>query len=229
LIPVVWWIVVGAIGLCGAGAKILWEDIVIAVKGKRIAILGAKATGKTTLADFLSKGEIPQEYFQTIGVDRKDKRPFELKDLNLKIYLKSFNDVEAGLGARTIWQEEVKKADVVLYLFDTNKLLRYDEDAVRKGYAKRIKSDLEQVCSWLHEKTGPQSLYILGTFCDQDPNYDPSRLSTYRDELVERDELKEMKRILKGKIEVTWIFGSTKDLKSTEAIVKLWLKILLRK
>jgi len=47
--------------------------------------------------------------------------------------------------------------------------------------------------------------------------------------LVERDELKEMKRILKGKIEVTWIFGSTKDLKSTEAIVKLWLKILLRK
>jgi len=120
------------------------------------------------------KERSPQEYFQTIGVDRKDKRPFELKDLNLKIYLKSFNDVEAGLGARTIWQEEVKKADVVLYLFDTNKLLRYDEDAVRKGYAKRIKSDLEQVCSWLHEKTGPQSLYILGTFCDQDPNYDPS-------------------------------------------------------
>ncbi|MGL4503933.1 MAG: hypothetical protein ACRCU2_33030, partial [Planktothrix sp.] len=42
-----------------------WENIVYSLKGKKIAVLGAKEVGKTTLFKYMEKGILIERYSQT--------------------------------------------------------------------------------------------------------------------------------------------------------------------
>ncbi|OQY47269.1 MAG: hypothetical protein B6242_05355 [Anaerolineaceae bacterium 4572_78] len=68
VIPViVYWIVGGIITAAGGyGIYSKWEDLVHWWKGKRIAVIGARETGKTHLIKFLLIGSIPVEYEQDV-------------------------------------------------------------------------------------------------------------------------------------------------------------------
>ncbi len=43
----------------GTAIALSWDDIVISLKGKKLAVLGARGVGKTHLLKFLSTGSIP--------------------------------------------------------------------------------------------------------------------------------------------------------------------------
>src|SRR5262249_21203756 len=85
-LPVLIWIGIGVVSLLvGTTIAVKWDDIVVALKGKKLAVLGARGVGKTHLITFLSSGSIPAEYKQTIAPQKASSRRFQLKDLDLKM------------------------------------------------------------------------------------------------------------------------------------------------
>ena len=75
--------------LLGAGVVgivvICWDDIVLALAGKTLAVLGPRAVGKTTFIKFLTEGEISEKYEATLGAVKTEGRRFSLKDLKLNV------------------------------------------------------------------------------------------------------------------------------------------------
>lgn len=86
-IPIVVLIVAGIIvAVTGTTITVVkWDKILIALKGKRLAVLGARAVGKTHLVRFLTSGSIPSEYKQTVAPEKASSRRFSLKELDLRI------------------------------------------------------------------------------------------------------------------------------------------------
>ena len=75
IIPIVIALTVGFAG--GAVASSNWENITYALKGKKIAVLGARAVGKTTLLTYMEKGILMERYKQTL-----DKQEIERTRIN---------------------------------------------------------------------------------------------------------------------------------------------------
>ena len=48
-----------------------WDAIVIALQGKKLAVLGERGVGKTHLISFLTSGSLPAEYKQTLRQRRR--------------------------------------------------------------------------------------------------------------------------------------------------------------
>ncbi len=92
----------------------LWDSLILRLKGKKIAVLGARGSGKTTLLTFLSKGELPAETAQTIMASSVSARRFSLKDLNLD--LKETRDLPGGEEAFDDWKKLHDESDYVIYL-----------------------------------------------------------------------------------------------------------------
>ncbi len=55
--------------------SVKWDDIQMALKGKRLAVLGARG-GKTHLVKFLTTGSIPAEYKQTVAPEKAPRDGF---------------------------------------------------------------------------------------------------------------------------------------------------------
>src|SRR5688500_16048996 len=91
-----------------------WDDIVLMLKGKKFAVLGARRVGKTSLTTFLSSGSIPAEYEQTLAPKKASARRFPLKDLDLKV--KDTLEVSGDKAAYAEWKELHDQSHVVLYL-----------------------------------------------------------------------------------------------------------------
>ena len=63
-IPVIVWII-GAVVVAivgGVTTVVLWDDIVVAIKGKRLAVLGARGVGKTHLAAAIAAEACQREH-----------------------------------------------------------------------------------------------------------------------------------------------------------------------
>jgi GTPase SAR1 family protein len=130
-----------------------WDEIVCRLRGKKVAILGGQAVGKTTLCDFLSKGSIPEKYEQT-SLDRTCGRYFKLEELNLKIYLKSSWDVGGGDKSRPesllqYWKKIVDQSEIVFYLVNVYVLLNPDlpleNFEMHEDYLSRVRRGLRDI------------------------------------------------------------------------------------
>lgn len=138
--PVPLWALLTAIAAAVGGsivaATVLWPS----AKGKTVLLLGSNQVGKTTLAEFLAKGTIPEAYIRTAGTRYLDhKGDVSIGKLSLKI--DRVVDVPGEeLGIRS-WHENAKEADLILYLLDHS--VAQDEAA-----AKRVQRDCLQLADW---------------------------------------------------------------------------------
>lgn len=150
--------IVAAVGGSIALATALWPD----AKGKTVLILGSNQVGKTTLAEFLAKGTIPESYVRTAGTRYLDhKGDVQIGELSLKV--DRVVDVPGEeLGIRS-WHENAKQADLILYLLDHSA-------AHEKAAAKRVQRDCSQLADW--RKRGELSkdarLLVVVTHLDHD-------------------------------------------------------------
>jgi GTPase SAR1 family protein len=97
----------GIVTLVTASAcAVNWNNVVIYFKGKRIAILGERAVGKTTLATFLSSGSIPEKYEQTLETRTVNARRFQLNELDLKV--RQTRDVSGSKDAYSEWKKSIR-------------------------------------------------------------------------------------------------------------------------
>ena len=158
-IPII--IAVAALAVGGTVAVALnWDKIVIALKGKKLAVLGERKVGKTVLIKYLTTGTVTEKYEQTTGKTKTDANRFNLKDLSLSI--KRSHDVPGAKDDYRVWRSITKEADIVLYLLRIDKLMEGDEVT-----EKRVREDMEHISRWLEENPKEYPMFIIGTYCDR--------------------------------------------------------------
>jgi hypothetical protein len=140
-----------------------WEDIKFALDGKKIAVLGARAVGKTTLLTYLEKGILIEKYKQTL--DRQEVERTRIKLSALDIRLKKTDDVSGDQSAYAAWKDLFDTSDLIFYIVRTDKLLKRDSTT-----EKRCEDDLKQIHGWI-KSNSKQQIFIIGNHWDDDPEF----------------------------------------------------------
>jgi hypothetical protein len=231
-------LVVVAIGVIAATVAKNWDKIVVAWKGKTIAVVGARRVGKTTLIRFLTTGSLPAEYAQTVGTTRVASARRNLRDLELN--LKETVDVPGAAEAYGEWKAAIERADVVLYLFRADKIWLEDRPTIRQ-----VVSDMRQVGQWLDDvregdrqkrdvaqgpvrrftqmergRSGP-AFYLVGTHCDLHRDFailTADKIGDYNDRFRELDVMKTLVLLAGGKSSVRVVLGSMSSEEYTESL-----------
>ncbi|MBE9402049.1 50S ribosome-binding GTPase [Acinetobacter albensis] len=147
-------------GIVGYLAYENWETIKKKVSGKSIVILGQRATGKTTLLNYLLKGEITFKHEATIGVKKVKISKKQLADLGWNVRLNSTQNDYSGVTSNyEQWLKALKNADIFIYLFKTDEWI-LDEGSVET----QIEKDIKNIQKDLNGKNIP--MFIIGTHLD---------------------------------------------------------------
>ncbi|QSV63916.1 MAG: hypothetical protein HEQ26_15320 [Dolichospermum sp. DL01] len=138
-----------------------WKTIIIFLTGKKLAVLGDKGTGKTTLLNYLIKKVLSQGYYQTRYVHDTDEQRFYLNDK--WISLKKSKDVGGDTSFHDEWEKLFKESDLIFYMVRSNLLINDDPET-----NNRVKDDLELIQGWRnkYDSNNRKKLLIICTFCD---------------------------------------------------------------
>lgn len=213
----IWIPIIIAVAALATGAVALnWDKIVIAYKGKKLAVLGERRVGKTVLINFLTEGTIPEKYEQTIAKEKTVARRFKLKDLSLSI--KASNDVPGSQDDYAVWQSITDDADIVLYLLRIDKLMKGD-----KRTEKRVEDDMWQIGHWLQENPKDDPFFIIGTHCDLTKpdltKLPEDQIGDYKDRINKMPIIKKIVQLGGGRNKVRVVLGSLKWKRDTEKLV----------
>ena len=146
---------------------IIWHTT--RLKGKHIAILGPKGSGKTTFLNHLRGiNSSAQE-----GTGREDYKTFTftLND-GKKIKIKSGTDIGGGADYKRLYEEMIKDSDAVIIIFDVN---RYLNDKKGSEADKRTYQQLTHVrFKFIHDriiktqgKIDPERIAVIGSHKDE--------------------------------------------------------------
>lgn len=214
-IPLIW-VAIGVVSLLvGTTIAIKWDDIVIALKGKRLAVLGARGVGKTHLVKFLTTGSIPVEYKQTVAPEKASSRRFQLNELDLKV--QESLDVSGDKAAYGEWKELHDKSDVIFYLLRADRLIAGDRDV-----EARVRDDLKHIGGWLNARNPRPLFIIIGTHCDFDVEFcsiSANKIGDYVDKFRRIPIVTELVARGGGAQQVKVVLGSMKTIQDTEALV----------
>ncbi|GEM_PF-1967817 len=185
-------------------------------KEKRIAVIGARTTGKTHLATFLVKGDVPAEFIQD-ALPIWLKRPiFKLQDLQLRVA--DILDTPGSTNFYPTWEHNCSEADIILYLVRANEVFAGNQDTMN-----RIRQDVKRIQSWLERRNPKPLFFVVGTFCDLDHRFKgltKENFGNYHDEFAQQDIIKEISQLASrenGRAAV--ILGSMKDIIGTQRLV----------
>ncbi|HBO2116508.1 hypothetical protein IPC1288_08740 [Pseudomonas aeruginosa] len=162
-----WQIVAAAVGGLAVGVwgwvkrdKVVaaWDSLVIALRGKKVTVLGARGSGKTTLLTFLSKGELPKGNAQTTSAKRVAANRLKLKDLQLD--LKETKDLPGGEAAIQQWKELHDASDFVIYLIKAHEM-----------DVGRVEYDLKLINEWQEKHKSKPRLLVVATHMDLDKGF----------------------------------------------------------
>ena len=210
-------LIIAGSALAGAAIIATIEDILKALKGKRFAVLGMRRTGKTALINFLTKGILTQKYMPTELPKKTVKNHFKLKDLKLEVE-ESIDVPGDAPDFYHDWKDIVQKADIVLYLLRSDRLMAGD-----KHTEERVKRDMGQIGRWLKENPKKFPLFIIGTHCDLTTpdltKLPEDEIGDYEDKLRKMPIFQEIALRGGGRKKVLFIFGSLQSKDATERLV----------
>ena len=201
--------------LVGTTIALQWDQIVVALKGKRLAVLGARGVGKTHLIKFLTSGSIPEGYKQTVAPEKASARRFRLKDLDLKV--KRTLDVSGDKASYAEWKELHDNADLVFYLLRADRLIAGDTNV-----ESRARADLRHIGEWRTARSIKPRFFIIGTHCDFDEEFTElsvGKLGDYVDKFRRLPIVSELVAHGGGTQEVKVVLGSMKSVADTEMLV----------
>ncbi|WP_149982246.1 GTPase domain-containing protein [Pseudoalteromonas rhizosphaerae] len=150
------------------------DTIMIALKGKKLAVLGARGTGKSTLLHFLHNNELLIESRQTTLAKPVAENRFRLGDLQLD--LKDTKDLPGGELAIRQWEKLHNESDYVIYLINAS-----------EPNSDGIVYDLKEVSEWQNKLENKPKLLIVVTHMDLNSEYcklSDSDVGTFYDEYV---------------------------------------------
>lgn len=140
------------------------EDIKFALKGKRIAVLGLRQVGKTTLLTYIEKGILIQTYEATLVPKTVERKWLKLPDLDIRF--RKTRDVAGSSDAdvRNEWKKLCKESDIILYIVRTDMLLCGDKKA-----EVDVEKDLRNIGGWV--KDSNKKVVIVGNHWNTDSEY----------------------------------------------------------
>lgn len=213
LIPIVIALAVG--GVAGGAVASNWENITYALKGKKIAVLGARAVGKTTLLKYMEKGILIERYKQTLDKQEIERTRIKLGDLDIR--LKKTDDVSGDKAAYGVWKKLFEEADLVLYVVRTDMLLKHDSST-----EKRAEDDLKQIQFWIKECNSKKQFFIVGNHWDTDPDFEnltSSQIGDYVDRFRLLPVVKKMTQLAGGAATVKVALGSLATEKDSDTLI----------
>jgi hypothetical protein len=92
-------------------------------RGKEIAILGPRRSGKSTLATILRSGTVTHEYIETLMTE-KLSGDLRMESLSLKVTTQDPGGAKSEYGE---WREIHKSARLVCYVIDAHRMLKRDD------------------------------------------------------------------------------------------------------
>ena len=190
------------------GIKVLFEDehetldrLLHDVSGRRVAIVGERETGKTTLNNYIHSGSVTLDYDATTFPEQMRGRRFKIGDLKLKA--KKTRDVSGSDDRYGDWKQEIHKADATLYLCRLDRLL--------DGDAKTIERT-QQDARYIAEVQNGSKVFLVGTFADKVPGWlhavQVKDQAAFEDELRERREFRRIVGMLGGFSSVDVVIGT---------------------
>ena len=212
--------VAGGLAVSGISSYFIynnWGKLKKLFKGKSIVILGQRATGKTTLLNYLLKGEITLEHEATIGIKKVKVSKKKLAELGWNVRLNSTqNDYSGVTASYEQWQKALLNADIFIYLFKIDEWI-LDEGSVEV----QIETDIKNIQKELNGKHIP--MFIFGTHLDLlkdiEFNSEQEKIELI-DELQKEGFFKNIKsRLNDGDSKVYLHFGSMKDEKGLNEII----------
>jgi len=158
---IIWGVVAGVSAIASAIFTVsFWDEILIIFKGKRIAILGDKATGKTTLHNFLTNGELKGGS----GIEKTKSNALKLKDL--EFYFSSSTDIAGSADFVNVWKDIIQKSDFTFYMVNSEKVFYNDT-----SYIKLIEMQLSMIGRYYKEASRTDKVCILCVFSDKVNNF----------------------------------------------------------
>ena len=177
---------------------------------KCVVVLGLRATGKTTLLEFLEKGELPARgYKQTeSGKAIEIKKPLKLK--NLKLVLKNTYDTGGEQRYHSTWEKLILDADIIIYLFRIDK---WKENPFITE--NEILGDLGAIDESVNNRLASKKkskVFIIGTHVDKDPEWKADAENhEYEKAIVEDPFIRGMQSKLGGTARCKVLLGSMQD------------------
>ncbi len=213
-------VVLASVFIGGAAVGIVTSLAIDAVerawKGKSLAVLGARGTGKTTLLRFLESGSIPTNYKQTIAPEKISSNKIQLKELSL--ILRETFDLSGDKAAYGEWKQLYDKADIVLYLLRADRIMSGD-----KEMESRVLNDMRHIGAWQKERAKRPQVFIIGTHCDLDAVYvraaSNNRPADYEDSFRKLPIVRELIANCGGDQDAKILLGSLKTPQETEKLV----------
>ncbi len=197
-------IIVFSVGVGGTTVACKWDDINYALKGKKIAVLGARAVGKTTLLKYLEKGILIERYKQTLDKEEVERTRIKLGDLDIR--LRKTDDVSGDQSAYGGWKKLFDESDLILYIVRTDDLLKRDP-----ATEKRCEDDFKQIQGWIKESKRRKQFFIVGNHWSDDPEFKslgPDQMGNYVDRFMALPVVKTMTQRAGGAATVKVALGS---------------------
>ena len=130
-----------------------------------LAILGERESGKTTLQTYLLKGELVTTYNKT-PAPREMESKLAVRVQGRTYHLAKGMDVPGMQDFYNEWKKLVVNRRHILYVFRVDKLISGDQDV-----QNRIRQDLELISDWNDQVNANRPIFLIGTYCDQDPDF----------------------------------------------------------
>lgn len=192
-----------------------WDALLVFWRGKRVAVLGARGVGKSHFIQFLSTGDIPVEYKQTLAPEKAGGRRLQLGELDLKIG--KMLDVGGGTEARAQWRKQVEAADFVFYLLRADQVLAGD-----LLVEERVIADGKHMKDWLKDRSPRPKVCIVGTHGDLDSSF-RGQFDNHHGDYVRRFRehavVHKLVMLCGGTGQASLVVGSMKTLQATEDLV----------
>lgn len=207
------WIVIGA-GSAAISAYALWK---IRRREYRIAVLGARYSGKTTLINSW-RGEWIADPGRTQAAQKYEKVKLTTEGLRLKFT--NLADVSGSIDAWPQWQDRTKESRYVLYLVDA-RVLSGELESIEYRNWQRLEDDAGQIAGWINEGKAELCLMVV-THTDEDPRLAKLGQDGYHDCVVKQ--IDPLMLRLGGPRRVRIVVGSLK----TQATAQLVTTLIMR-
>lgn len=196
-------------------ANALWERILGLLTGKKIAVLGPRASGKTTLITFLLSGDLPEEYFATPKPEKIAGKKIRLGNLALRV--QAVTDVPGDTQSHSEWERQYDVADIAFYMVDASKIHAGDD-----AYIKLITGEMRHIGEWLESrKQKPPKFFFVATHCDLIPDYASlasSQVTVFTDAFWKTPLLQKLINLAGGSKHVRCAAGSLRDVNGSQEL-----------
>lgn len=219
MIPLLIGIGVGVAALIGTTVY-FWDDIFDSKddkknwNGKRIAILGSREVGKSTLFYFLQNQEIDpnKKYEQTRSVRKIDEIDVNIDGALLRI--STSYDVGGGVSSHLTWLEQIEKSDYIFYLLDASKVLNSD-----KAHISEIRKDMDAIQKAIANDSN-KKVFLIANKSDLHQQYNSNG---FEDKLISKPIISETRLNLGGTNRCKLIIGSLSSTSEAKNLVKQFL------